>query len=70
MDTDRVMFSISELKINSAVHFLNEAGIVSFVIDKTDSAYAGIFGHIELYVSTEESDRAREVLIREDIIEE
>jgi len=68
MDESMVMFSISQLKIMTAQHVLKEAGIQSFVIDKMDSAHAGIFGDIELYVAKENQVEAKLVLIENEII--
>lgn len=64
-----VFFAVSQLKIISARHILEEAGIKSFVLNKMDSAHAGAFGDIELYVSKEDQNRARHILLTEEIIE-
>ena len=58
-----VMFSISQLKIMTAQHMLKEAGIESFVVNKMDSAHAGLFGDIELFVQKEDAIEAKLVLI-------
>lgn len=63
-----VWFSVSQLKIKTAQFILSEAGITSHVIDKTDSAHAGLFGEIELYVAENEEDKARQILLDEEII--
>ena len=70
MDTTTVMFAISELRIVTARHLLSEAGIESWVLDKKDSAHAGLFGDIELHVNTENKDKARELLVKEEFITE
>lgn len=70
MNTSTVMFSVSQLRIVSARHFLTEAGIESWTINKMDSAHAGLFGDIELHVPTENEKEAREILIKEEIISE
>jgi len=70
MNTTTVMFTVSQLRIVSARHFLSEAGIESWTVDKMDSAHAGLFGDIELHVPTEDANKAREVLIREEILQE
>jgi len=70
MNTTTVMFTVSQLRIVSARHFLSEAGIESWTVDKMDSAHAGLFGDIELHVPTEDAAKAREVLIREEILQE
>lgn len=68
MDTTTVMFAVSQLRIVSARHFLSESGIESWTVNKMDSAHAGLFGDIELHVSTENESKAREILIKEEII--
>jgi len=63
METTLVFFSISDLKITTARHILTEAGIESFVVDKKDSVYAGIFGgKVEVYVRKEDQEEADRVL--------
>ncbi len=68
MDESMVMFTVSQLKIMTAQHVLKEAGIQSFVVDKMDSAHAGIFGEIELYVAKEHQIEAKLVLIENEIL--
>jgi len=68
MDGSMVMFSVSELKIVTAQHVLREAGVESFVINKKDSAHAGIFGDIELYVAEADQALAKDVLEKEEIL--
>lgn len=68
MNEKRVMFSISQIKIMTAKHVLKEAGIQAFSIDKTDSAHAGVFGDIELYVDESQADEARKILEKEEIL--
>ena len=64
----RVMFSISELKIMTAKHLLESAGIEAHSIDKRDSAHAAAWGDIELYVDEGKSEAARKILLDEGII--
>ena len=52
----------------SAKHLLKEAGIDSFTLDQMDSAHAGLFGDIQLFVHEDRSDEARELLEKEQII--
>ncbi len=68
MEESRVMFTVSQLRIMTAKHVLKEQGIESFSIDKTDSAHAGVFGDIELYVDKEHEVRARKILEEEEIV--
>jgi hypothetical protein len=41
---------------------LAEEGISFFDIDKTDSAYAKLFGNIEIYVDAADEARATEII--------
>lgn len=63
------MFSVSELKIVTAQHVLREAGIESHVLNKKDSAHAGIFGDIELYVDKEVAEKSRSILEEEGVLQ-
>ena len=63
-----VCFSVSDIKIITAKHVLEQAGIKAFSINKKDSAHAGIFGTIELYVDKADGERARKILVDEEII--
>lgn len=69
MDKNRIMFTVSQLKIMTARHVLEAAGIKTFVLNKQDSAHAGIFGDIELYVDKAHEERARKILQEEGVIE-
>ncbi len=63
METTLIFFSISELKITTARHYLTEAGIESFVIDKEDTVFSGILGgKIEVYVRKADQEKADQVL--------
>ncbi len=63
METIKIYNSKSNFEIMTARHALREAGIESFVVDKKDSVYVGIFGgNIDLYVSNTESTKALEIL--------
>ena len=68
MNTTTVMFTVSQLRIVSARHFLSEAGIESWTVNKMDSAHAGLFGDMELHVPTEDEIEARRILVNEEII--
>lgn len=72
MDHDKpvVAFEVSELKIVTAQHVLKENGIESFVVNKKDSAHAGVFGTIQLFVEKGSEAEARTILINEEIIEQ
>ncbi len=68
MKEKRVMFTVSQIKIMTAKHVLNEAGIETFVLDQTDSAHAGIFGDINLYVDESQAIEARRILVEQEVI--
>ena len=68
METTTVMFAVSELRIVSARHFLSEAGIENWTVNKMDSAHAGLFGDIELHVPKDDAERAKKILLNEEII--
>jgi len=68
MNDSAVFFSISQIKIVTAQHLLSEAGIESHTINKMDSAHAGLFGEIELYVAKDNEETAREILTKAEII--
>ena len=63
-----VMFTVSQLKIKTAQHVLRLAGIESYTLDQSDSAHAGLFGDIKLYVAKELSEKARSILKKEEIM--
>lgn len=62
MNGKEIFFSVSQIKIKTAQHILSEAGIASHVINKLDSAHAGLFGDIELYVDESNEAEARRLL--------
>jgi len=70
METTLVYFTISEIKIRGARHILSEAGIESFIVNKTDSVYAGILGgKIELYVRSDQQEEAARLLKESEILD-
>lgn len=68
MTEQKVMFTISELKIMTAKHILEAAGIEAHSIDKRDTAHAALWGDIELYVDAARSKEARQLLWDEGIL--
>ncbi len=68
MSQERVMISVSQIKIMTAKHLLKAAGIEAFDMDKRDSAHVGLFGDIQLYVLADQADRARQILKEEEVI--
>lgn len=65
---EKIYYSDSHLKVVTARNMLEEAGINTFVINKKDTAYAGVFGDIELHVSKEDAEKAREILVEAEIL--
>ncbi len=63
-----IFFSVSQIKVMTALHILEEAGIKAFKVDKMDSAHAGAFGNIELYVPKEKEEEARVILFDAEIL--
>ncbi len=70
MDASMVFISVSQIKIMTAQHILEQAGIESVILDQMDSAHAGVFGDIKLFVPKSEELRARDLLMAEGVIEE
>ena len=62
------MFAVSELKIMTAKHILESAGIEAHSIDKRDSAHAAAWGDIELFVDESRSKEARQLLKDEGVL--
>lgn len=54
--------STDVLLVNTIKHYLDEASISSHIINKMDSAYVGLFGHIELHVAPEDISEATEII--------
>jgi len=69
MDKEMVMFTISQIKIKTAQFVLNEKGIKSFTLDQSDSAHAGLFGDIKLYVHENLANQAKEILEQEGVLD-
>ncbi|MEE9438421.1 MAG: DUF2007 domain-containing protein [Saprospiraceae bacterium] len=70
METSLAFMNVSNLKIVTARHILTEAGIESFVINKQDTVYAGILGGvIELYVSKDEIEKAKQLLLENEMLD-
>ena len=68
MNKTLVYFTVSEIQMLTARNLLKAAGIESFVINKKDSAYAGIIGDIELYVYEEDKNMAQSILVDSGIL--
>ena len=68
MSDETIFLSVSHIKVNTAVHLLQEAGIAAHIINKMDSAHANIFGEIQIIVPRADEDKAREILKEAEIL--
>jgi len=68
MKDETIFISVSEIKVNTAIHLLKEAGIAAHTINKMDSAHANLFGAIQIIVSREDESKARSVLKQAEIL--
>ena len=70
MEMSTVYKNTSDLKIVTARHALNEAGIDTFILNKSDSAYVGLFGgEILLNVAIDKAEEAVALLRKEGFYE-
>jgi len=69
MNENRILISVSQIKIMSAKHILEQAGIEAVSVNKMDSAHAGLFGDIHLYVPKDRSEEAIQLLTDEGILD-
>ena len=69
MNSSMVFITVSQIKIMTAQHILSEAGIESVVLDQMDSAHAGVFGDIKLFVPKDDELRAKELLVAGGVLE-
>jgi len=68
METESIFISVSQIKVMTALHLLEEAGIDAHQINKMDSAHAGIFGEIQIIVNKEDEERTRKILVDAEIL--
>ena len=68
MKDETIFFAVSEIKVNTAVHLLKEAGIHAHIINKMDSAHANLFGEIQIIVAKEDELKAKEILKEAEIL--
>ncbi len=68
MSNETIFLSVSQIKVNTALHLLQEAGINAHSINKMDSAHANLFGNIEIIVNKEDEAKAREILKEAEIL--
>lgn len=63
------MITVSPLKEMTAKYILESAGINAVSVNKLDSAHAGIFGEIQIYVPKPQAEEALKLLKAEGIID-
>ena len=68
MSDETTFLAVSQIKVNTAVHLLKEAGINAHIINKMDSAHADLFGEIQIIVPKEDEVKAREILVEAEIL--
>ena len=68
MENETVFISVSQIKVNTATHLLNEAGVNAHIINKMDSAHGNLFGHIQIIVAKEDEEKARRILTEAEIL--
>ena len=68
MEKETVFISVSEIKVMTGMHLLQEAGINAHKINRMDSAHANIFGDIQIIVDSEDEEKAREILAEAEVI--
>ncbi len=68
MENETVFFSVSQIKVMTAMHLLKEAGIDAHKIDKMDSAHAQLFGEIQIIVPKSDEEKARKILAEAEIL--
>lgn len=61
-DKKKIFSGKSLIKALGIKNALADEGISFFDIDKTDSAYAKLFGNIEIYVDSKDEARAKEII--------
>ena len=68
MKTESIFISVSQIKVMTAMHLLEQAGIDAHHINKMDSAHANMFGEIQIIVNREDEEKTREILKDAEII--
>ncbi len=68
MKNETIFLSVSAIKVNTAIHLLNEAGINAHTINKMDSAHANLFGAIQIIVSKDDEIEAQRILEEAEIL--
>lgn len=68
MKNETIFLSVSQIKVNTAIHLLNQAGINAHTINKMDSAHANLFGAIQIIVSRDDETEAKRILEEAEIL--
>ena len=68
MEKPTVFFAISETKVMTALHLLEEAGIQAHKFSTMDSAHVNLFGDIQIIVNKEDEEKTRLILEQAEIL--
>lgn len=68
MKDETIFLAVSQIKVNTAIHLLRQAGINAHTINKMDSAHANLFGAIQIIVSKEDEVKAKHILEEAEIL--
>ena len=68
MENETVFIAVSEIKVNTALHLLKEAGINAHVINKMDTAHANLFGEIQIIVDKGDEEKTKQILKEAEVI--
>jgi type III secretory pathway lipoprotein EscJ len=69
MEDHKIFFAVDQLKAMTAMHLLEEAGIHAHKVDRRDSAYTGILGKIEIHVGKEDEAKAKDILMKAEVLD-
>jgi len=62
MSDTQIYSGTSKVRIMEIKNLLESEGITYHEVDKMDTAYAGIFGEIQLYVSEADAEKAQRLV--------
>jgi len=62
MSEKQIYSGTSKVRIMEIKNLLDNEGISYHEVDKMDTAYAGIFGEVQLYVSEADAEKAQRLI--------
>ncbi len=62
MNNKKIIASSSQIEIIGIKNLLDSAGIEYFELNKSDSAYVGVFDNYEIYVDPSDEEKALAIL--------